>query len=107
MATDKELEQKRSRVEKLREQRGDLIDKHASMVREASNDIEMARLEAEEARLQQEVETLKAAANARAVKEGVSTLADQIKGAVEGEPVDTTPEGNSDGAVVPDKSEEK
>lgn len=104
MATDKELAQKKERVEKLRGQVLELTDKAATAIREQSNDIEMARLDAEEQRLQLEVETLKAASSARTIKEGAQVVKDQIAGTASGVVVDTTPEGNSD---VPDENKDK
>lgn len=76
MASDQELQAKRESVEKLRAQVADAETKRVTAERELSNDITIAQLDAEEARLQAQLAEARRTATKTAVKEGTSnTLA--------------------------------
>lgn len=89
--TDKDLEQKRNRVEKLREQIAEAEAKAAAAVQDQNNAIEAASLDAEAARLEAQLNAAKERAKA-ASKDGTGPLA-AVTAQLEAAQAPTTPPG--------------
>lgn len=100
--TEKDLEQKRARNERLRTQIADAEAKAASASQEQSRSIEAQQLDAETARLEAKLASAKEAAKVSTIKSGaegpLAAATEQLKAAQEG----TTPPGV---AVDTNKSE--
>lgn len=81
--TDKELDAKRDRVEKLRQQIADTHSKRHERQVSAAREVEAAQLDAEAARLEVELAAAKNAASASAVKAGTSGVVGDAKEAMQ------------------------
>lgn len=79
--TDKDLEQKRASIERLREQITTQEAKASSVVQEQNNAIEMAQLEAEEARLQAQLAAAREQAKVSNIRSGSDALTDTLHAA--------------------------
>lgn len=77
--SDKELEAKRAKVAKLRDQITDAESKAAAQVRDQENTIEAAKLDAEAARLELQLEEARQRAKSSTVKEGVAGPVESAK----------------------------
>lgn len=77
--SDEELQAKRDRVAKLREQLANEEAKASVRVREQENAIEAAQLDAEEARLQLQLHNAKEGAKVASVKQGVEPVLTSAK----------------------------
>lgn len=78
-ATQEDVDKARDRVNKLREQVSDARTSEAERVLAAQRDLDLASLEAEEARLKGELVTAKEAAKASTVKAGAADLLESVK----------------------------
>jgi hypothetical protein len=81
MPTEKEVEQERDEVRKLRRQAKDAQRRRAGNVAEVSREIESKRLAAEKERLQAAVEREKGRATKTAVREGNARVTEQVSDA--------------------------
>jgi hypothetical protein len=77
--TEKDVEKQRDRVEKLRQRVADSTTGYDEHVQEASRQIEMAQLQAEEARLEHELSINKEMAKARTVRDATLPVLDNIE----------------------------
>ena len=91
--TDKDLEQKRERNEKLREQIATAEAKAASTVQDHSREIEAAQLDAETARLEKQLAAAKEAAKPSNLKAGAAGPLAAAKAQLEAAQTATTPPG--------------
>lgn len=73
MASDQEVQAKQERVAKLRAQVEEANTRRASNEAELTNDITIAQLDVEEARLEAQLAEAKASATKTAVKDGANT----------------------------------
>jgi len=115
--TENDLEQKRAKVEKLREQIAAAEAKAATAVQDQSNAIEAAALDAEAARLEARLAAAKEQAKVSNVKDGSAELSETLKAAMKaaesytppGVAVDTNAENppNDTGATVATDDEKK
>lgn len=81
--TEDDLEQKRAKVEKLREQIATAEAKAATATQEQSNAIEAAALDAEAARLEAVLAAAREQAKVSNIKGGAESLTEQLKAAKE------------------------
>lgn len=77
--SDEELDQRRARVEKLREQVAQEEAKRIEREADAANEITAAQLDAEATRLEAQLQMAKAANGAKAVSEGIATVTQPVK----------------------------
>lgn len=106
--TEKDLEKKRERIAKLREQVANEEAKAATHALDQSREIEVKQLEAEEARLEAQLAAAKEAAKRSAAKEGASGTLASVTEQLEAAQVGVTPPGVTvDTNAGDDKSADK
>jgi hypothetical protein len=92
-ATEKDLDKKRDRIAKLREQVAAEEAKAVQNAAEQSREIESRQLEAEEARLEAQLRAAKEAAKKSAASEGVGGTLAAVKEQLEAAKAEITPPG--------------
>jgi hypothetical protein len=91
--TEKDLEKKRERLAKLREQVANEEAKAATNALDQSREIEIVQLDAEEARLEAQLAAAKEAAKRSAAKEGASGTLAAVTEQLEAAKTEVTPPG--------------
>lgn len=77
--TDKQVEQARSKVDRLNEQIAELQAKASADIRSQENAVRVARLDAEAERLQAELEALRRMHSKSVLKETVSETVEEVR----------------------------
>jgi hypothetical protein len=91
--TEKDLEKKRERIAKLREQVASEEAKAATNAADQTREIEVKQLEAEEARLEAQLAAAKEAAKKSAAKEGATGTLAAVTEQLEAAKTEVTPPG--------------